>query len=239
MPHRRLPAALLVCLAACGCSTHPIGRSVPVQARGDAAPGGSLRVEIENTMGSIQLDVDARADGPVVQASSLGSGGDGPAPEGWVAAQLDAAASGPVLRVLAGDPTGSGTPVNLRITVPTALGVSVRNNGGAVTLIGVNGPLDISNGLATGRGGKVTVTTSRDLSGPVTIKTRTGDIIFAAGPGTSGRFELRGARGSTVLAPAARNSESAGAILRITLGNADKPFILRADDGAVTVRVGK
>ena len=97
-----------------------------------------------------------------------------------------------MLRVVSTSTDGSeDVAADLVIRVARTEGVRVHNAGGPVELVRINGPVSVVNGVGGSPGGDVTVRTGAAMTDPVSLTTTSGDVLFQAGPGTSGAFDIR------------------------------------------------
>lgn len=165
-----------------------------------------LALDIQNDRGLVEVIVDRLRTDATIEWRAFPADGRPmkPLPDaaanaerGLVAWDMAEDGAMPVLRVLAIQPTGgnASSPVRLRVTLPSCAGVRVRNSGGAVTLRGVSGAIDVNNGYGGGPGGFVNVTTAGAARHPITLLTTEGDIRLDVGPGSTGKIEASAAGG--------------------------------------------
>lgn len=206
-------------------------------------------VQVENQLGSVRIfgnpdlkkpEVYAIATNPVVGTSGAPTKQPTAAElQAWVAASVEAANDGKVLRVLSADPNLEKRPVLLNIFVPSISGVVVRNTGGHVHVRNVSGPVQIFNGLTTGNGGDVVVDTDAAIIGPLSVKARGGDVTVRVGANSAGKLDVQGKRGAFVDAPerAITGIRATPTTYRAELGNAGQDYKVQAEDGKATVVV--
>lgn len=128
--------------------------------------------------------------------------------------------------------------VDLTITMPRCDGVRIFNRGGAVTLVGVSGAVQVDNGEFADSSGPIEVRTDAVMIDPVFLVTTKGNVVYQVGPGSTGAYTLDSDKGSetfdsTVLRPEAVHSN--GSVTTATVGNAENAVVLRSAQGDVTV----
>ncbi len=243
-------AGLGVAIGLAGCATDaPVPSEVPVTSliASENAPT-SYAIDIQNARGSVEVVVDARLIEPRVRAEAQdGSGrpmdasriaGD----EGWVLAAVALDRERATLRVTSGQARAGAERTHLRIDVPSAVGVRVRNSDGPVFLRGVAGEVDVVNGSFGTEGGPVHVTLAAAALQPVSVLTDRGEIIARLGAGTSGQVDAETRKGIVTLeAPGEQVSGavSSGVRYRATLNGGTNAITLRTGSGDVQVLVGK
>lgn len=175
---------------------------------------GALALDIENTFGSVWVQVDAKLTEPEIDArliddatGNLAKLERGERPP-WVTAELQRTEGRGVLRVSGQLPAAEaarfalkGDPfVMLWVRVPACDGIRVRNSGGSVDLDNVGGAITVENTArenAFGRRADVMITTNRVMDDPVSLSTTHGNVLLRIPPGSKGRFELTADAGET------------------------------------------
>jgi hypothetical protein len=199
-------------------------------------------VIIENASGSVTVIADPKATVPEVRAKVFGTderearrAGVAPA---WIAASIEKYDNINTLQVLAADPSEKKRSVDLRVVVPATAFVTVNNAMGNVELIGIAGNLQINNGVATGKGGKVIVRTENALKDGAAIRVRSGDVWLSFGSGSAGAIDAK-ARSVNIRTPlnAARGVVSDNENYQGELGSLGKPMTFRVPDGSLTLFV--
>jgi hypothetical protein len=173
-----------------------------------------------------------------VRAKVLGSDSAADATPEWIAASMERIDELNTIQVLSADPSSQPKSVDIRITVPAALGVSVINAGGDVELINVGGPVSVANGVTDGTGGMVELRTKRAIKDDVTLRTRGGNIVCELGAGSAGIIDAKGLGGVSIIAPGRVLKAASGARGEFVgeLGALGKSIVLRAGDGSIIVR---
>jgi hypothetical protein len=199
-------------------------------------------VIVENANGSVIVIADPSVNVPEVRAKVYGlddreSRRSGTVPA-WVAASIEKYDNVNTLQVLAADPSGENRSVDLRVVVPATAFVNVNNSGGNIEITGIGGNLQISNGLADGRGGRVHVRTDKALKDGALIRVRNGDVSLTFGKGTAGKLDAKGRSvnirtdGITPKGVIADTDSYQG-----ELGSLGKDMIIRVVDGKLTLLV--
>jgi len=196
----RSPCPLLaVLLLLTGCQSLGLHRSVPIAGMvGPVDPATPLGVDVQNRMGTVRVVVEPKLKAPMVRAVRIAPGDErtrrgkraAPVPgpvDSVAAAQLVTADGRAVLRVLADQPFEdyADWATQIEVRLPRCNGVRVRNTGGPVELVNVEGAIDVDNGAGNGPGGHVTLTTDRAISDPVLLNTPRGDVRAVFGHGSA------------------------------------------------------
>lgn len=199
-------------------------------------------VIIENARGNVIVMTDPAATVPEVRAKVSGlderehrRAGTVPA---WIAASIEKYEDINTLQVLAADPSDEQRSVDIRVVVPATAFVTVNNAQGTVELINVAGNLQVNNGVATGRGGKVIIRTDKAIKDGAAIRIRGGDAMLTLGSGSAGPIDAK-ARSVNIRTPAnaLRNVISDRENYTGELGTLGKPLVLRVPDGNLTLFV--
>lgn len=240
----RLLVALVAGLS--GCASRQAIR-VPITDV-EVLAGTTPAVHVENWRGDVRVEVHSGLAEPQVRAvlghvrqPALGEG-EGDRPGIWVAAEATSREGYSVLRVLAQPEPGADERARARLVVrmPACHGTLVRTSDGQVMLIGVEGSVQVENGLQSGRGGRVEVRTDRPITEPVLIATASGDIHYQVGPGSAGDLDLSTGDGQIVVfARKGQIRDLREGRTRWT-GNFNEgrnPVVLRTASGRVTVAV--
>lgn len=196
---RSVTPLLAAWLVLAGCQSLNLHRSVPIA--GMSAPVDPLApigVDVQNRRGTVRVVVEARLKTPIVRAVRVAPSDErarrgkasapGPGPvDSVAAAQLLSIDGRAVLRVLADQPFEDYTEwaTEIEVRLPRCNGVRVRNSGGAVELVNVEGAIDVDNGAGNGPGGHITLSTDRPISDPVLLTTPHGDIKALFGHGSA------------------------------------------------------
>jgi hypothetical protein len=85
--------------------------------------------------------------------------------------------------------------VDVVVRVPKTEGVRIRNAGGGVDLVGVEGPVSVENGVGGQPGGEVYLRTGAAMTEPVTMSSTSGNVIYQVGPGSTGTFVITSDKG--------------------------------------------
>ncbi|MEX0877133.1 MAG: hypothetical protein WD114_06710 [Phycisphaerales bacterium] len=92
---------------------------------------------------------------------------------------------------------GYRPPIDLTITIPQCDGIEVRNAGGKVIIVGVEGVINVESGDSTIAGGPIEIRTDRTQIESVYASTTNGHVTLITGPGSAGTVELIAPRGTT------------------------------------------
>ncbi len=199
-------------------------------------------VIIENASGNVEVITDPSIKVPEVRAKVYGNderehrkAGTVPA---WIAASIEKYEDINTLQVLAADPSEEKRSVDIRVVVPATAFVTVNNAHGTVELMNVSGALQVNNGVATGKGGRVIIRTDKPIKDGAIIRVRGGDATLAFGTGSAGPIDAK-ARSVNIRTPAnaARGVVSDRENYTGELGTLGKPLVLRVPDGTLTLFV--
>lgn len=197
-PGLLLLVALSLAALGGGCTSSP--RANRVEITGSVLPGsGPLAVDVDNHAGDVRIDVDPKLTEPVVEAYAFDQSAAPNEPEKtgrvgpWVAATRHVGEGGSILRVVSGRNPEFPRAVGVSIRVPSCAGVRVVNGGGDVIIKGVSGAIDVKNEAVTGRwsrlAGRVEVSTSGAVSGPVRIESSVGSVQLICGGDSDMSFQ--------------------------------------------------
>jgi len=140
------------------------------------------------------------------------------------------------------DPHIENLFVNLTIRVPRCDELIVRSAGGAVTVIGVHGPVNILCGAPGEMGGDIRVRTTAPLVGPVLVATSGGNVEMLLGAGTAGDFLLQTDSGVVRLETAGARVQrvsNTGSSWSGLVNGGQNLFELRSRSGNVRAIVGE
>ncbi|MFN0132196.1 MAG: hypothetical protein ACKVW3_06650 [Phycisphaerales bacterium] len=218
-------------------------RSFDVPVLGERLPAElTTAVEVINWNGSVRVEADKRLAAPDVSATIYRQSRKGPKGKDLnIAATIRAIASYDdgrrVLRVT-GSPASpereNDVSLVLTIRVPRSEGVTVRNAGGDVELVGVGGAIDVENGSGGLRGGDIVVRTGAAITSPVSLTSPQGLVHFQAGPGSSGTFDISSDSGPAEFVSkvgAVRGARPVPGHFRAVLNEGTNPVVLRAGTG--------
>lgn len=209
----------------------------------------SMGLDVENFGGSVVVEVVPGLSKPEVRASVRDESNgfmrvlDDKMVKGWFSADLVNQNGRPTLRVLTSRSSASKPPASvvLKLRVPAADGVRVRNSGGHVELRGVWGEIVVENGYRGGEGGDILVSTDRRLTDAVRLTTTAGNVELRTGMTSKGRFELNSSdgrmeinvRGDVLTAQRRTASAFVG-----VLNGGENPIVLTSATGKIRVDVG-
>ncbi len=173
-------------------------RTQPVPIDGIKLPARfPAAVEVDNFNGSVLVVADPALEAPEVRVRVRATSRYAPkAGEMGKAVVVKATASiegdERLLRVSgkAADQPPKDVALDFYIRVPKVGATRIRNSGGPVDILHVGGMIAVENGAGGTPGGDVQVRTGEALTDNSTITTTNGKIMWQAGPGTSGRFDL-------------------------------------------------
>lgn len=209
----------------------------------------SMGLDVENFGGSVVIEVVPGLSKPEVRASVRDESNgfmrvlDDKMVKGWFSADLVNQNGRPTLRVLTSRSTASKPPASvvLKLRVPAADGVRVRNSGGYVELRGVWGEIIVENGYRGGEGGDILLSTDRRLTDAVRLTTTAGNVELRTGMTSKGRFELNSSDGrmeinvrGDVLTSQRRTASSFVGVLN----GGENPIVLTSATGKLKVDVG-
>lgn len=248
---------LLVAAALSGCSAPNSSASIALEAPGAWAQEVSL--DIDNNLGEVVVETDAKLSAPTVTIRRFGEIGGGPIQTPDVIVSRQGGESGQTLRIVAPSvsysPAASFLPpirraLSITVRTPPVFGVLVKNSGGAVRLSGVGGPIQVNNGIAGGTSAagtpqfpdraKVVLETDRPLREPIDLTSGPGGIDLSIPADSDLAINVAGAKGRvSVHAPAGalmevRNDPGAWSA---KLGDAASPALLKAGGGPVNVEI--
>jgi len=154
-------------------------------------------VEVENWNGSVTVRAVPGLKAPKVRARVHAAGSDAPKPgEMWDEVSVKATAAIPgterLLKVVS-TPVSDPPPqvgVDIEVHVAAVSETRIKNAGGPVELVHVNGPITIQNGWGGRPGGPVEVRTGEAMTFPINISTTEGKIRYVVGPGSTGAFDI-------------------------------------------------
>ncbi|MBS0196458.1 MAG: hypothetical protein JSR77_06850 [Planctomycetes bacterium] len=218
-----------------GCTRLRRSQEVAIgNAKSFSAASGPLAVDVENSKGSVSIEV-VEGSQPVVWAKASGSNGSNHNPD-WVAASMASDGGHSVLRVLSTKPEGEARDTVLRIRVPSLAGVRVHNRGGLVSVVGVTGSIEVRNTLEFGSSPSIKVWAGGPITAPVDLVTDHGSVelrMHAASTGAmkahTGKGVLRMECAKGNLAAVKANATDWSAVLN---GGAN-PVNLRTEEGDV------
>lgn len=240
-------AAVLLTVPGCRSAAARAARAGKVEITGAGAAGTPLGIHVENALGETVIEVDRRFRAPSVLAYPMDSAGGRVrgASTAWVAAEQIESEGRSTLRVLALEQEGANRrPIYIRVRVPEGRGVSVRNAGGPVRLVGVSGPLEVQADAAEGagrkRGASISVVMSAPADSPISLLSGEGAVRLEMPASSEGRLEVRAprrilefeARGARVTA-----AKTSGDTYTATLNGGTNPVVLSSRGGEVEVRL--
>lgn len=104
------------------------------------------------------------------------------------------------LTVAATDLTVEGyrPPINLTVAIPQCDGIEVRNAGGKVVIVGVQGAIHVESGDSVVAGGHIEIRTDTEQVEEIYAMSNSGNVTLVTGPHSAGTVELVAPRGKTV-----------------------------------------
>ena len=90
---------------------------------------------------------------------------------------------------------GYRPPVDLTVYIPQCDGIEVRNAGGKVMIVGVNGAINVESGNNIQEGGDIEIRTTSGQHETIIASTNHGNVTLVTGPDTQGTIELIAPRG--------------------------------------------
>lgn len=90
---------------------------------------------------------------------------------------------------------GYRPPVDLTITIPQCDGIEVRNAGGKVIIVGVEGVINVESGNSVKAGGPIEIRTDKSQVESIYATTNSGHVTLVTGPESEGTIELIAPRG--------------------------------------------
>jgi len=236
---------LALSVGGCGRATNV---SVPI-AGTKLPPEHGIIVEVTNWNGSVYLVADPHAKAPTVSAKVRTSERGLWKHEGDLVAAADITAAtslgdfGRKLEVVSKPATDPAKPiaVDLYIRVPRVSETHIRNAGGPVEVVRTDGSVDIENGVGGAGGGDIQVRTGSAMTGPSSLSTTSGKVLYQVGPGSTGDFLLLADQG-----PPPQFSSRLGATsevrpeqqrYRCIFNSGKNPIVLHSGDGLVRATV--
>lgn len=226
------------------------GTKVEVPVQGVRLPAEyATAIDVSNFNGSVYVVGDPRAKSPRVTARVRRLNRE--APKGGALTQAVAVnayasinGSERLLRVTSLPASEPAAPVavDLYIKVPRADGLTVRNAGGPVELVRVGGSVNIENGGPGKPGGDIEIRTGDAMTGPSSLFTSSGRVLYQVGPGSTGRFNLMADKGEVQF------ESKLGVVTDVipeetrwrgVLNEGENEITLHSGDGLVWVRVLK
>jgi|GEM_PF-3520764 len=221
-----------------------------VEVGGVELPEGTpVSVEVESVRANVRIMTDANVGSPLIDARAPGAkrgAANMPADVAFTRAELEQTEEGYVLRVRVDEPEGrdrgSGAS-SVRLRVPGVRDVRVRNNGGYVYVSGVQGAIDIRNGV-DGPGGDVRVRTDAPLNTSITMVTTEGQVTLSLPPNAQGTLEVNAPRGKpTIYAPTlaldAFRPQLADRVWLAILNGGENRVLLRTAQGDARINIVK
>jgi len=95
------------------------------------------------------------------------------------------------------DVEGYRPPIDLTVYIPQCDGLEVRNAGGKVIIVGVEGAINVESGTTIRKGGDIEIRTDESQNETVHATTNNGHVTLVTGPSSSGTIELIAPRGKT------------------------------------------
>ncbi len=92
---------------------------------------------------------------------------------------------------------GYRPPVNLTVYIPQCDGLEVRNAGGKVEIVGVEGVINVESGSVYSEGGPIEIRTDKSQLESIHATTNNGHVTLVTGPDSAGTIELIAPRGKT------------------------------------------
>ncbi|GIK20223.1 MAG: hypothetical protein DYG93_08075 [Leptolyngbya sp. PLA2] len=200
-----LGVAAVVAVASLGGCKAPKSKRIAIAGPAVVA-GGAVGLDVQNQNGGVKVVVDGSRSEAVVVARTRSGGRvvtEGENARAWIAAESVDQEGRSILRVLATPAEGiAEEPVDLVIFVPRCDGLTVRNAGGPVELVGVAGAVDVESGGAGRSGGWIRLRSDHAISSPVRLITDEGTIVCVVTPDSAGRVSMNAPHGSAkIFAP--------------------------------------
>lgn len=103
------------------------------------------------------------------------------------------------LTVMATDLSVEGyrPPIDLTVEIPQCDGIEVRNAGGKVVIVGVQGAINVVSGDDEVAGGPIEIRTDKQQVEEIYAMSNGGHVTLVTGPESAGTFELVAPRGKT------------------------------------------
>lgn len=251
MGFRKLSVLLAVglCLGASlttGCGRSTRGQSVAIDGIKLSQEHPTV-VEVDNWNGSVTIRAIPGLKAPSVRAKVKAAGAEAPkVGKLWegVSVKATSSISGTerLLKVVstATDDPPSQVSVDIEVRVAAVAETRVRNAGGQVELVHVNGPISVENGYGGRPGGPVEVRTGEAMTFPVTISTTGGKVLYIVGPGSTGTFDIVADNGParfTSLLGQVKDVHPEYNHYRCILSEGTNPVSLRSGNGPVRASV--
>jgi hypothetical protein len=96
------------------------------------------------------------------------------------------------------DVEGYRPPIDLTVYIPQCDGLEIRNAGGKVIIVGVEGAINVESGTNIRKGGHIEIRTDFAQLETVHATTNNGHVTLVTGPESAGTIELIAPRGKTV-----------------------------------------
>ena len=92
---------------------------------------------------------------------------------------------------------GYRPPIDLTVNIPQCDGIEVRNAGGKVVIVGIEGAIRVVSGDEEMAGGHIEIRTDKEQVEEIYAMSNGGDVTLVTGPQSGGTFELVAPRGKT------------------------------------------
>lgn len=92
---------------------------------------------------------------------------------------------------------GYRPPINLTVAIPQCDGIVVRNAGGKVVIVGVQGAIRVESGDSVVAGGPIEIRTDKEQLEEIYALSNGGNVTLVTGPASAGTVELVAPRGKT------------------------------------------
>ncbi|MFG0315358.1 MAG: hypothetical protein ACF8LL_14380 [Phycisphaerales bacterium] len=92
---------------------------------------------------------------------------------------------------------GYRPPIDLTVEIPQCDGIEVRNAGGKVVIVGVEGAINVVSGDEEVAGGPIEIRTDKKQVEEIYAMSNGGHVTLVTGPESAGTFELVAPRGKT------------------------------------------
>ena len=92
---------------------------------------------------------------------------------------------------------GYRPPIDLTVEIPQCDGIEVRNAGGKVVIVGVEGAIHVESGDSVVAGGPIEIRTEREQLEEIYAMSNGGHVTLVTGPQSAGTVELVAPRGKT------------------------------------------
>jgi hypothetical protein len=244
--HRVVLAGMLVGLGTgavlSGCATKSVGS---IDVIGPALTVSSVpSLELDNSFGPVTVRVDPRLTQPEIRGWTRNEnwlpGSTDPSQAGRIKAESVDRGGHPVLMVSTSAGSEANEPMGLIVTMPACRGVRIRSSGGKVDVAGAGGPFFIQSGADGRLGGDIEVRTQEKVTEEVTLTTNCGAVLYRAGPGSTGIYDLMADDGQAtfdVTTGRAREVRAAGSHWQGRLNGGDNHVTLRSGHGPVRAAI--